>query len=75
VSALLWSLYTVVIGSFTGAWFPHAPLLAAALGVVLAVLVGIAGDVIARHRRNAVARRGQDAVCLAKTSLSKTSVI
>jgi membrane-associated protein len=57
VSAMCWSLYTVLIGSFIGAWLPHAPLLAAGLGVVLAVLVGITGDVIARRRRDAVAQQ------------------
>jgi membrane-associated protein len=69
VSALCWSLYTVLMGSFAGAWFPHAPLLAAALGVVLAVLVGIVGDLFARRRRDAVARRRQVAVCLSNTSV------
>ena len=69
VSAICWSLYTVLIGSFSGAWFPHAPLLAAALGVVLAVLVGIIGDLFSRRRRDAVAQRRQDAVCLPSTSV------
>lgn len=52
-----WAAYSVVIGVFAGGWLHHAPLLAAVLAVVVAMLLGVAVDWIARRvRRVRVAR-------------------
>jgi membrane-associated protein len=50
VSAVGWSIYVVLIGSVTGSWLQHAPFVAAVLGIVLALLVGVAIDLITRRK-------------------------
>lgn len=52
-----WAVYGGAIGVFAGHWLAGQPFLSAALGTVLAVLIGVAIDRIAAQRR----RRGAEA--------------
>lgn len=50
-----WSLFSVGIGLFAGSWVKDQPLLSAAIGVVLALLIGFTVDRVAAARRRRVA--------------------
>ncbi|GEK80338.1 DedA family protein [Agrococcus baldri] len=45
----LWAAYSVGIGVWFGQWLGHSPLLAAALGVVVAIVLGLVIDRILRR--------------------------
>lgn len=55
VAAASWAIYSVGIGLLAGKWLTDQPLLSAAIGIVAALLIGVAIDRIAaaRRRRNA----------------------
>lgn len=55
VAGLSWSLYGALIGIVAGSWLAEQPFLAAVLGVVVAVVIGVVIDRIgaARRRRTA----------------------
>ncbi|WP_353113430.1 VTT domain-containing protein [Microbacterium sp.] len=61
IAGLTWAVYGAVIGVLAGSWLADQPLLAAALGVVIAVTVGIVVDRIGAARRRARARALRDA--------------
>lgn len=46
LSGVTWALYSVGLGVLAGAWLEHNPLLAAAIGVVGAVILGVLVDQI-----------------------------
>ncbi|WP_341974541.1 VTT domain-containing protein [Microbacterium sp. LTA6] len=48
-----WSIFSVGIGLFAGSWVKDQPLLSAAIGVVLALLIGFTVDRVAARRRRA----------------------
>lgn len=58
VAALTWSAYTVVIGIVAGHWIEDQPLLGAAAGVLLTLVIGVVIDRIAAARRR---RKGEQA--------------
>lgn len=62
VAGACWALYSVAVGLIAGHWARQQPLLAAVIGIVIAVALGIALDQVtsAIHRRRA-ARRGRAA--------------
>ena len=49
LAALTWSAWSVMVGALAGRWMAHNPLLGAAAGVTVALLLGIAADVVARR--------------------------
>lgn len=51
VAAVTWSVYTVVIGILAGHWIEDQPLLGAAMGVLLTLVIGVVIDRIAAARR------------------------
>ncbi len=62
VSGALWAGYGVAIGALTGYWLGDRPLLAVALGIALALVVGLLVDAgLRRHRQRAEAARSQGA--------------
>ena len=48
IAAVMWSLYSVALGTVAGVWLGHNPLLAMVVGVVVGVLLGFAIDPIVR---------------------------
>ena len=50
-----WSLFSVGIGLLAGAWVKDQPLLSAALGVAIALLIGLTVDRVAAARRRRIA--------------------
>lgn len=57
LAALTWSAWSVAVGALAGRWMADNPLLGAAAGVTVALLLGLAADVVAR-RVLGWARRG-----------------
>jgi len=53
VAGLSWAALSLVIGVFAGSWIRHQPLVSAAIGIVVALSIGIIVDriVAARRRR------------------------
>ncbi|UJP10932.1 VTT domain-containing protein [Microbacterium sp. KUDC0406] len=62
IAATTWALYGATIGILAGSWLANQPFLAAVLGVVFAVAVGIVVDRIgaSRRRRRAGRETGAD---------------
>lgn len=58
IAGLSWSIFSLAIGLLAGAWIKDQPLLSAALGVVIALVIGIVIDRVAaaRRRRESVAQ-------------------
>ncbi|WP_223628610.1 DedA family protein [Microbacterium sp. EST19A] len=58
IAGLSWSIFSLAIGLLAGAWIKDQPLLSAALGVVIALVIGFVIDRIAaaRRRRESVAQ-------------------
>lgn len=55
VGAVSWSVFSIAVGLLAGSWIKDQPLLSAAVGVVLALLIGLLIDrVIALRRRRAL---------------------
>ncbi|MEV8262536.1 VTT domain-containing protein [Microbacterium sp. NPDC077057] len=56
IAGVSWSVFSLAIGLLAGAWLHDQPVLSAAIGVVIALIVGIVIDRIAalRRRRTAV---------------------
>lgn len=51
VAGIGWSALSLVIGLFAGTWIRHQPLVSAAIGVVVALALGIVIDRVAAARR------------------------
>jgi membrane protein DedA with SNARE-associated domain len=51
VAAVTWAVYSAAIGLVAGAWIEDQPLLGALLGIVLALLIGLALERVAALRR------------------------
>lgn len=51
VAAIAWAMYSTAIGTLAGQWLRDSPVLAAALGVVAALLLGVIIDRVAAFRR------------------------
>lgn len=51
VAAVTWAVYSAAIGLVAGAWIEDQPLLGAVLGIVLALLIGLALERVAALRR------------------------
>lgn len=51
VAAVTWAAYSVAIGTIAGVWFEANPLVGAAIGVALALLIGIVIDRVSARRR------------------------
>ncbi|MDR6865911.1 membrane protein DedA with SNARE-associated domain [Microbacterium resistens] len=56
VAGITWAAYGAAIGLIAGSWVKDQPLVAAVLGVVIAMIVGIAVDRLAAHRRRRAER-------------------
>lgn len=56
VAALVWATYTVTIGAFFGRLLGNQPLLATALGVCTAILLGLAADKTVTRLLNRLSR-------------------
>lgn len=64
IAAVMWSLYSVALGTVAGVWLGHNPLLAMVVGVVVGVGLGFAIDPVVRwfvDRRAGRAARVEDA--------------
>ncbi|UNK72309.1 DedA family protein [Microbacterium sp. H1-D42] len=57
LSGLCWSIFSVSVGLLAGSWAQEQPLLAAVIGIVIALLIGIVVDRAAALRRRILARR------------------
>ncbi|MBF0672892.1 MAG: VTT domain-containing protein [Salinibacterium sp.] len=57
LAAASWATYSVIIGLVAGHWAKDAPLLGAAVGVAIAIIIGIAIDQVLAQRSRAAARR------------------
>lgn len=56
LAGISWSALSLVIGLFAGSWIENQPLLSAAIGIGVALIIGLAADrVMAARRRRAVA--------------------
>lgn len=64
LAALTWSAHTIVIGLVAGNWIKDQPLLGAAMGVLLTLVLGLVIDRIAAARR----RRAESATAPADTA-------
>ena len=51
IGGLSWSVFSIAIGLFAGAWIKDQPLLSAGLGIVMALVIGLVIDRIAAARR------------------------
>lgn len=60
LAGLSWAMYSVGIGLFAGSWLSGDPLLAALLGIVIAVTIGVVIDRIASSLTARRARRNVD---------------
>ena len=65
LAALTWSAWSVTVGALAGRWVADNPLLGAAAGVSVALLLGLAADLVARRvlgwaRRGSRGRAGVD---------------
>ncbi|HET6967340.1 MAG TPA: VTT domain-containing protein [Ornithinibacter sp.] len=49
LAALSWSAWSVAVGALAGRWMADNPLVGAAAGVTVALLLGLAADVVARR--------------------------
>ncbi|WP_136056362.1 VTT domain-containing protein [Microbacterium sp. K24] len=58
IAGLSWSIFSLAIGLLAGAWIKDQPLLSAAFGVVIALVIGLVIDRVAaaRRRRESVVR-------------------
>lgn len=56
VAGLSWSALSIAIGVFAGAWIKNQPLLSAAIGVVVALAIGIVIDRVSAARRRRESR-------------------
>lgn len=70
VAAALWALYGAGIGILAGSWLGEQPLLATALGVCMAIVLGVAIDRISalRRRRRAAAAAAAEAEEMAEVA-------
>lgn len=68
VAALTWSAYTVAIGIIAGHWVEGQPLLGAAAGVLLTLVIGVVIDRIAAARRR---RKGERAPASGPTGYTR----
>lgn len=50
VASVVWSAYSVAVGTLAAAWLGDSPLLAVAVGVVGGILVGVVVDAVVRLR-------------------------
>ncbi|MFP1602395.1 DedA family protein [Microbacterium sp. 2216-1] len=57
LAGLCWSVFSITIGLVAGTWVRDQPLLAALLGVAIALLIGVMVDRVAALRRRARRRR------------------
>lgn len=55
VAGVSWSIFSVAIGLLAGSWVKDQPLLSAALGIALALLIGLIIDRVAAARRRRTA--------------------
>ena len=60
LAGVSWAVYSVAIGLFAGSWLSGNPLLAALLGIVIALTIGIVIDRITETVTARRARRGDD---------------
>lgn len=51
IAAIAWAAYSTAIGTLAGQWLEESPVLAAALGVVAALILGVVIDRVAALRR------------------------
>lgn len=56
IAGTTWALYGAAIGILAGSWLTHQPFLAAVIGVVVAVTVGVVVDRVAAARRAGLAQ-------------------
>lgn len=61
LAGLSWALYSTGIGVLAGAWLKHNPLLGAAIGVVIAIGLGLVIDRIGERRSRRRAEREEPA--------------
>ncbi|PZR54894.1 DedA family protein [Xylanimonas oleitrophica] len=59
IAAVVWALYSAVVGLTAGAWLGHQPLLAMVAGVVVGVLLGVVLDFAVRGVMHARTRSPQ----------------
>ena len=57
LSGLCWSAFSIAIGLLAGSWAPQQPVLAATLGIALALIIGVIVDRATAMRRRRLARR------------------
>lgn len=62
LAALTWAAWSVAVGALAGRWMADNPLLGAAVGVTVALLLGLAADVVARRALGWARPRGAGAV-------------
>lgn len=55
IAGVSWSIFSVAIGLLAGSWVKDQPLLSAALGIALALLIGLIIDRVAAARRRRAA--------------------
>jgi membrane protein DedA with SNARE-associated domain len=63
-AGIMWAIYSVVIGVASGAWLHDHPLIAAVVGIAIAIAIGFAIDritIAVLRRRRARSARAQDA--------------
>ncbi len=58
VGAVLWSAMCLLLSVLAATWFGHSPLLAAGVGIVLSLVLGLGVDAVARLRERRAARLG-----------------
>lgn len=51
VAGTSWALYSALIGTLAGQWIKDQPLISVAMGIAFALVLGVAIDRIATHRR------------------------
>lgn len=67
IAAVMWAVYSVLLGMSAGVWLKEHPWLAVAVGVVLGAVLGLAIDAVMRRilgRLRGRARRAADVVAL-----------
>jgi len=71
VGAVLWSAMCLLLSVLAATWFGHSPLLAAGVGIVLSLVLGLGVDAVSRLRERRAARaritpsRTPDSACAA----------
>lgn len=66
IAGATWAALSLLIATVASAWLGHSPLLAAALGVVISIALGVGVDLVSRLVQRRRGGRAADAACASK---------